>query len=70
MEGIIGDRILRCSDGHYFTTGESVRLAGSIHLGPKRLMRCPVDGKWRLASNARSADLTAEQREQAQRYRA
>lgn len=70
MEGIIGDRILRCSDGHYFTAGESVRLAGSIHLGPRRFMRCPVDGRWRLAGNARSAELTAEQLAQAQRYRA
>jgi hypothetical protein len=70
MEGIVGDRILRCSDGHYFTAGESVRLAGSIHFGPKRLMRCPIDGKWRLAGNARSTDLSPEQLEQAQRYRA
>ena len=52
MDGIIGDRILRCSDNHYFTSSESNRLAGSIHLGPKRFMRCPVDGKWRIAGNA------------------
>jgi hypothetical protein len=70
MEGIIGDRILRCADGHYFTAGEAVRLAGSIHLGPWRFMRCPVDGKWRMAGNAWSSDLTPEQLEQAGRYRA
>lgn len=70
MEGIIGDRILRCSDGHYFTSSESKRLFGSIHFGAKRLMRCPVDGKWRMAGNARSTDLTPEQLEQARRYRA
>jgi hypothetical protein len=70
VEGIIGDRILRCSDGHYFTAGESSRLAGSIHFGPKRFMRCPVDGKWRMTGNARSAELTPDQLDQAQRYRA
>jgi hypothetical protein len=70
MERIVGDRILRCSDNHYFTSSESNRLAGSIHLGPKRFMRCPVDGKWRMARNARSSDLTPEQLEQAQRFRA
>jgi hypothetical protein len=70
VEGIIGDRILRCSDGHYFTAGESARLVRSIHFGPKRLVRCPVDGKWRLAGNARSTDLTPEHLQQAQRYRA
>jgi hypothetical protein len=32
-------------------------------------MRCPVDGKWRLAGNARSTDLTPEQLDQARRYR-
>ena len=70
MEGIIGDRILRCSDGHYFTSSESSRLAGSIHFGPKRLMRCPVDGKWRMAGNVHTDGLTAEELEQARRYRA
>lgn len=70
MEGIIGDRILRCSDGHYFVSSESNRLAGSIHFGPRRFMRCPVDGKWRMAGNARSADLSPQQLEEAQRHRA
>ena len=69
MEGIVGDRILRCSDGHYFTAGESSRLVGSIHLGRKRFMRCPVNGRWRMAGNVRSADLTSDQLEQARRYR-
>jgi hypothetical protein len=61
MEGIIGNRILRCSDGHLFTSTESSRLLLSAHFGPKRLMRCPVDGKWRMMENVSSKDLTEEQ---------
>lgn len=70
MEGIIGDRVLRCSDGHLFVSSEGVRLLGSLHLGPKRFMKCPVDGKWRMAGNVNSRDLTPEQLELARRYRA
>lgn len=58
MEGIIGRRILRCSDGHLFTSSEGARFFLSLHLGPKRLMRCPVDGKWRLMENVDAGDLT------------
>lgn len=58
MEGIIGDRILRCSDGHLFVSGEGSRLLLSLHLGPKRLMRCPVDGRLRMMSNVNSKDLS------------
>jgi hypothetical protein len=61
MEGIIGKRILRCSDGHLFTSTEGSRLFASIHLGPKRLMRCPVDHKWRMMENVEAKDLTEEQ---------
>jgi hypothetical protein len=68
MEGIIGDRILRCSDGHLFVSGEGARLLGSIHLGPKRLIRCPVDGKFRMAGNVNSADLTEQELEQARQH--
>jgi len=70
MEGIIGYRILRCSDGHLFVSGEGARLFRSVHLGPKRLLRCPVDGKWRVAGNVDSADLTEQEVEQARNYRA
>ena len=65
MEGIIGRRILRCSDGHLFTSSEGSRLFLSVHLGPKRLMRCPVDGKWRMMSNVNSKDLAEAELEQA-----
>jgi hypothetical protein len=70
MEGIIGDRILRCSDGHLFVSGEAARLFQSIHLGAKRLIRCPVDNRMRLAGNVNSADLTEQELERARSYRA
>ncbi|HEY7103826.1 MAG TPA: hypothetical protein VH573_19485 [Mycobacteriales bacterium] len=70
MEGIIGDRILRCSDGHLFVSGEGARLFMSVHLGPKRFLRCPVDRRWRIAGNVDSADLTEQEIEQAREYRA
>ena len=70
MEGIIGDRILRCSDGHLFVSGEGARLLMSVHLGPKRLLRCPVDRKWRMAGNIDSVNLTEQEIEQARKYRA
>ena len=62
MDGIIGDRVLRCSDGHVFTSSEIARLFRSVHFGPRRLMRCPVDGKWRMMTNVRRDDLTDEER--------
>jgi hypothetical protein len=68
MEGIVGDRILRCSDGHLFVSGEAGRLFGSVHLGPRRLIRCPVDGKIRMAGNVDSSDLTAEELAHAREY--
>jgi hypothetical protein len=69
MEGIIGNRILRCSDGHLFTSSEGARLLLSAHFGPKRLMRCPVDGKFRMMSNVNSKDLTEAELQEAGQYR-
>lgn len=69
MDGLIGNRILRCSDGHLFTSCETRRLFGSVHFGPKRLMRCPVDGRWRLMSNVDSRRLTPAELQQASAYR-
>ena len=61
MDGVIGRRVLRCSDGHLFNSSEGGRLFTSIHFGPKRLMRCPVDHKWRIMSNVDRRDLPPEQ---------
>lgn len=67
---IVGKRILRCPDGHLFTSREGSRLFGSIHLGPARLMQCPVDGKWRMMGNVRADTLSDEQLEEAEKYEA
>lgn len=67
---IFGDRVLRCSDGHLFVSHESSRLFLSVHLGPKRFMKCPVDGRMRICGNVREEDITPEQLAEAQRYQA
>jgi hypothetical protein len=69
MDGIVGDRVLRCSDGHLFTSTEGSRLFLSLHLGPKRFLRCPVDHKWRIAENVQAKDLSDAERERAHKYR-
>ena len=68
-KGIVGDRILRCSDGHLFTSSEGSRLVRSVHLGARRFMRCPVDRKWRVMRNVKPRDLTDAEREKAAQYR-
>ena len=64
--GIGGETIVRCSDGHLFTTlwvpGASFK---AVRLGPKRFQRCPVGHHWTLIIPVRAQDLTEEQREAA-----
>lgn len=69
MDGVIGRRILRCSDGHLFTSSEGARLFLSLHMGPKRLMRCPVDRKWRMMQNVNSTALTEAELAEAAQHR-
>lgn len=66
---VFGDRILRCSQGHLYTSSETARLAGSIHLGPKRLMYCPLCQKMRMTSNVPAKTLTPQQFEEASQNR-
>jgi hypothetical protein len=58
---LAGNVVVRCSDGHLFTTlwvpGASLK---SLRLGPRRLQRCPVGGHWSVVSPVRRADLTPE----------
>jgi hypothetical protein len=68
VEGIVGGRILRCSRGHLFTSSETARLFDAVHLGPKRLMRCPVEGKWGLVENVDSKDLSEQELLEARNY--
>lgn len=69
MGQIFGDRILRCSDGHLFTSSVWSRLFRSAHLGAQRYMTCPVDGQRRLCENAWTQELTPAQLEEARHYR-
>lgn len=66
---IFGDRVLRCTDGHLFVSGEGERLFGSIHLGWWRMMQCPVDGRFRVCGNVAESGLTPQQLDELRRYR-
>lgn len=59
------ERILRCSDGHLYTSSALSRLFLSMHLGPKRLERCAVDHRWRLTENVDPGELTETEIRQA-----
>ena len=61
--GMGGDTIVRCSQGHLFTTtwivGSSVK---AVRLGYKRYQRCPVCKKWRIVVPVRDDEPTDEDR--------
>ena len=61
--GMGGDTVVRCSQGHLFTTkwivGASVK---AVRLGYKRYQRCPVCERWRIVVPVRDDDLTEEDR--------
>ena len=61
--GMGGDTIVRCSQGHLFTTtwivGSSVK---AVRLGYKRYQRCPVCKKWRIVVPVRDDELSDEDR--------
>ncbi len=62
-----GDTIVRCSQGHLFTTkwivGSSVK---AVRLGGyKRYQRCPVCEKWRIVVPVEDAELTDDDRRMA-----
>src|SRR5579862_6633693 len=60
--GVGGNVIVRCRQGHLFTTiwvpGASVK---SIRLGPRRIQWCPVGRHWSVVSLVNKADLSARQ---------
>jgi hypothetical protein len=64
--GMGGDTVVRCSQGHLFTTkwivGSSIK---AVRLGYKRYQRCPVCEKWRIVVPVRDDELTAEDRREA-----
>ena len=69
--GMAGDTIVRCSQGHLFTTvwivGSSVK---AVRLGPKRYQRCPVCGKWRVVVPVADDELSDEDRRVAAEHHA
>ena len=60
---IPGDTVVRCRDGHLFTTlwipGASVK---SIRLGWRRFQYCPVGKHWSMVTPVKDADLTEDER--------
>jgi len=64
-----GERIMRCAEGHLFTAPFSSRLLAA-HLGPARLMQCPVDGLWSMCALVHSESLSREELEEADRHHA
>jgi len=67
--GMGGDTIVRCSQGHLFTTlwvvGSSFK---AVRLGYKRYQRCPVCEKWRIVVPVADSELTDEDRRTAARH--
>jgi hypothetical protein len=60
--GFGGNVIVRCRDGHLFTTiwipAASVK---SLRLGPWRFQRCPVGNHWSLVTPVKRSELSDEE---------
>ncbi len=60
--GMGGNTIVRCRDGHLFTTiwvpGASFK---AVRLGWKRFQRCPVGHHWTIVTPVREADLSDDE---------
>jgi len=54
------ERFYQCSDGHVYPGNPILVSLTSVHFGSKRLMRCPVDHRWRMAVTVSSGDLNIE----------
>ena len=68
--GIGGNTVVRCRQGHLFTTiwvpGASLK---SIRLGWWRLQRCPVGQHWSIVTPVKESDLTEEERRFAREHK-
>jgi hypothetical protein len=69
MPKIRGERVMRCAEGHLFMAPLSSRLL-AVHLGPSKLMQCPVDGIWSMCGYVDPEDLSQEELAEADRYHA
>ena len=65
-----GNVIVRCRDGHFFTTiwvpGASLK---SVRLGWWRLQHCPVGDHWSIVSPVKDDDLSDDEKRLAAEYR-
>jgi hypothetical protein len=65
-----GDVVVRCSEGHLFTT---VWISGvsfkAVRLGWFTFQRCPVGDHWSFVTPVRDEDLTDAERNVASQYR-
>ena len=64
-----GDVIVRCREGHLFTT-VWIPFASfkAVRLGMVRFQRCPVDGRLTFVTPVRDGDLTEQERAEAAQY--
>ena len=62
--GFGGNTVVRCRDGHLFTTiwipGVSVK---ALRLGLARVQRCPVGEHWTIVKPVKDADLSADEKQ-------
>jgi hypothetical protein len=67
----MADQIYRCSDDHLYSASLVRALTHSpLHLGPRtRLLRCPVDHHWRMATRVNPNDLSERQLTEARQHR-
>ncbi len=68
--GLGGNVIVRCREGHLFTTiwipGASLK---SLRFGPRRFERCPVGHHWSLVTLVRESDLSGRARRTARAHK-
>jgi hypothetical protein len=65
----VNDWYYRCSGGHLFVTSWPKLVFLSVHFGPSKFLRCPVDGHWRMARRVYPGDLTQAELDAAKQYR-
>ena len=68
--GVGGNVVVRCRQGHVFTTiwlpGASVK---SLRLGSRRVQWCPVGHHWSLVKLVRESDLSGRERRSARAHK-
>ena len=62
----MAERIVRCKQGHLYTTTFSQQLF-ALHLGRAKYQRCPVDHKWSITVPVRRNEISDAEFEQALR---